>query len=106
MVLCGKGVFMPLGTKSILGIDTPGYLCYTQYSVLDFDRKVVLMAIIICNRVGCNNRLEENPIRPSGYKGRRYRRYCSDACRKAANRADQALGILPRRREKTDNQKG
>lgn len=38
-----------------------------------------------CNRFGCAMHFNENPDNPT-YKGGRYRKFCSDSCRKAEKR--------------------
>lgn len=39
-----------------------------------------------CKRWGCTQEFSEKPDRVSGYRGGRYREFCSDACRKAEKR--------------------
>jgi len=41
---------------------------------------------MFCKRWGCTEEFSEKPVRPSYYKGGRYREYCSDACRMAEKR--------------------
>lgn len=47
-----------------------------------------------CKRWGCEKEFSESPERPSGYRGGRYREFCSDACRMAEKRRVKAIADL------------